>query len=170
MNISKPAMLVYSFAPKENLSNPELCQNARDYLRHLWDTCTIFGIKDRSERLGLPVEFPEERNLYDSGYRVTAAKIHAQRLASKSYYQAFIFQYQEILGFIATFETNESPGEWSRWRRLYDKWTMTARDDFSREGLMGEAYVFSGVCEDESLFPARADLSANSSDAKSPAR
>lgn len=157
MTIINPSMLVYSFAPKLLLSDNRLYENARNHLRHLWEACSRLGMTGSSQRLNLPVDFPTNLNLNDSGFRVLAAKVDNKRLARKIYYQAFLFEYQDVFGLIAALETGEKCEGWPRWRELYDEWNQCVKVKGLPEGMMGEAYIYSGACGDQTLLPSDTD-------------
>jgi hypothetical protein len=73
-----------------------------------------------------------------------AAKIARAAAAD---YQAFIYEYQDILGLVISLETNDGAGIVS-WQDIYREWMKHSPAEVSK-GNIGEAYVYTALFDDE---------------------
>lgn len=78
-------------------------------------------------------------------FRVVAAKANLERRANHEDYQAFLFEYQDIFGFVATFETNSQAECIAGWRDLFEQWTAAGGGGSVPGGLMEETYLFTAL-------------------------
>lgn len=157
MMVARPSIVVYSFAPKETPSYPNLNAEAHDYLRSLWAVCTRLGMTEPVEELNLPVEFPAEISFNGPHFQLRAAKIDTKRHDMD--YQAFLFEYQDVFGFVATLESNEEHSQFVRWQELLEEWNSCLGNCDLPRGMIGEAYLFTGLCENDAFSPSSLWLS-----------
>jgi hypothetical protein len=149
--VARPALIIYSFAPKELPNNQESCRQAHDYLKKLWDDCGALGMSQRWPGLDIPTEFPSAIDVNDPLFRILAVKIDLERKADKEDYQAFLFEYQDIVGFVATLETNMSAGDIAQWRALLEEWTSAVGPVEVPKGIMEETYLFTALHENDAF-------------------
>ena len=152
MTVSRPALIIYSFAPKEVPNYPDACVTARDYLKALWRGCDSLGISQPEPKLNLPAEFPGGVNANDPLFRIVAAKVNLERRANKEDFQAFLFEYQDVLGFIATLETNSQQEGIEGWSALLDQWTVATGGENVPGALMEETYLFTALHESSNFL------------------
>lgn len=146
MIVTRPTLVIYSFAPKRLPSEPTGGEAARAHLRQLWDNCQRLGMTARLPNLNLPVEFPSTIELNKPGYSALAAKFDPERHAHGDDYQAFLFEYQDVLGMIGVLEAQS--GELGRWRALYEEWQACAPKGQPPPELLGEGYLFCALYAD----------------------
>lgn len=147
MIVARPALIIYSFAPKEVPNNPEACERAREHLRALWRACDSLGIHQPIANLKLPTEFPESVSPNNPAFAVLAAKVDPERGATRQDYQAFLFEYQDVVGFLATLETNVEAECISEWEALLAQWLTNTGDGKLPDGVMEETYLFTALHE-----------------------
>jgi hypothetical protein len=143
--VAKPGLIIYTFAPKDVSGDPESCQQAHEYLKTLWRRCDVLGIKDSVSGLNTPTEFPTIFAVHDPVFRILAAKANVEQ-ADTGDYQAFLFEYQDVLGFIANLEMNCPATDIKKWRVLLDEWTSNTAAEMP-SAIMGEFYLFTALHE-----------------------
>lgn len=161
LHIARPALVVYSFAPKHLPNSPNACEEARRYLEHLWDACSRLGMCDPVTELNLPTAFPGEVGTKNPAFQVVAAKIDMRRRAERSDYQAFIFEYQDVVGLVATLESGDEGVSLERWQELHHEWARQVGDIALPKGMLGETFLFSALCGDAALLPPDSWISAS---------
>jgi CASPASE and TPR Repeat-associated protein len=149
--VARPALVIYSFVPKALPNYPDVCREAHDYLKIVWRGCDTLGMNKAVPGLNTPTEFPETINLNDPLFRVVAAKADLERRAKKEHYQAFLFGYQDVLGLVATLETDVSSQYISEWKVLLEQWTGTTAAAYPPNGIMEETYLFTVLDENNNL-------------------
>jgi hypothetical protein len=143
--VARPALIIYSFAPKEVPNNPAACASAREHLQALWRACDSLGINQPVPNLNVPAEFPQAISPNNPLFGVLAAKVDLERRASKQDYQAFLFEYQDIVGFLATLETNVQAECISEWEALLTQWLTESGNGKLPDGIMEETYLFTAL-------------------------
>ena len=130
---------------------PDAGAQAREYLRNLWRSCDSLGISQplTEPNLNLPTEFPDAIDSNNPLYRVLAGKINPERRANKEYCQAFLFEYQDVLGFVATLETNSQAENISGWRELFDQWIGAVGDGNVPRAIMEGDVSFHGLAREQ---------------------
>lgn len=144
--IARPALIIYSFAPKEMLSAPDECALAHMHLSDLWQACSKLGINDEVEGLGISTNFTDKVDAANSGFRLLAAKTDLIRLEQGANYQAFLFEFNDVFGFVATLESQEKESNFDHWRLLLDEFEGCL-DDFLLPNGIGETYVFTALVD-----------------------
>lgn len=142
---AKPALIIYSFAPKATPSNEALCRQAHDYLRTLWQVCDRLGMNQPVAGLGVTTEFPAIIDVSNPLFRILAAKVNLERAANNDDYQTFLFEYQDVVGFVATLEMNTPAGTISKWKALLDEWNANGGSEAVPDGVMEEVYLFTAL-------------------------
>jgi hypothetical protein len=155
--VARPGLIIYSFAPKDISSDPETCQPAHDYLKTLWRNCDALGIADPVAGLDISTEFPTEIDLSNPFFRVIAAKMNLERTKELDY-QAFLFEYQDVLGFVATLEMNQPVATINTWKTLLEQWTSKTGVIEIPPGILGEIYLFTALPESD-VFPLHSNYS-----------
>lgn len=156
--VSRPALIVYSFAPKEVPNYPDARADALQHLKTLWRGCDSLGISEPEPKLNLPTAFPDPVDVNNPRFRIFAAKVNLERRANKEDFQAFLFEYQDVLGFIATLETNSQSERIEGWSSLLEQWTAAVGPGNIAGALMEETYLFTALHE-SSNFSAESWLS-----------
>lgn len=168
---AKPTLVVYSFAPKRTRYSPQLAEGAHQYLRKLWTACDHLGISsaitdsdedqntsdplaasEASEdgvppRESFPTQFPESFSS-NPAFRIAAAKTAPTRAAD---YQAFIFEYQDAVGFVVTLEAPAEDASLTPWSQLLEEWKGVVGDCQMPAGLMQEVYLFFALKDENTL-------------------
>jgi hypothetical protein len=158
VTVARPALIIYSFAPKEVPNYPDECAEAHDYIRALWRGCDALGISQPLPGLNVPTAFPNKIDAGDPLFRIVAAKVNLDRRAKKEDYQAFVFEYQDVVGFLATLETNSQSESISGWKALLDDWIAAVGGGNVPGALMEETYLFT-VLHESSNFSSESWLS-----------
>lgn len=149
---ARPALIIYAFAPKELPSYPDLCTHAHEYLKELWGRCSDFGMNEAVPKLvGLTTEFPAAIDVNDPHFRLVAAKVDLKRKANNEDYHAFLFEYQDIFGLVATLESNSQVETLSEWNSLLETWTTKVGSAELSQGIMEETYLFTVLHESDTF-------------------
>lgn len=149
--VLRPSLIVYTFAPKEMPSYPERCAHAHEYLKQLWQGCDGLGIRDALPDLQLPTAFPQGVEVNSHLFRLVAAKADLTRRANGEDYQAFLFEYQDVFGFVATLESNKA-ASLREWSSLLKEWISEVGSAELPQGVMEETYLFTALQESDA-FP-----------------
>src|SRR5438270_1097851 len=126
MMLARPGLVVYSFAPKETPSSPDMYKRAREYLEKLWLRCDNLKIQDPVPNSNFSTKFSETTNVKDRSFRLVAAKKRLIHRVNQESYQAFLFEYQDVLGFVASLESNDDRGLF-HWTALFEEWTQCVK-------------------------------------------
>lgn len=146
--LSHPSLMIYSFAPKSLPSDIALCNDAREHLRRLWESCNSLSIKDAIQGLCLPTSFPDKVAVDNPSFRTVAAKMSKAKHEKENIdYQSFAFEYQDILGLVVSFETNSGESGLARWKDLHDNLPARSASEVSK-GIVGEIYVYGALYHD----------------------
>jgi hypothetical protein len=148
---AKPTLVIYSFAPKGTPYQPQLAEDARQYLQKLWRGCDKLEITVALANSEFSTQFPEGVKTNDPTFRIVAAKTDPRRDD-----QAFLFEYQDVLGFMATLEAEEN-GSLIPWQQLHEKWITAVGKVEAPVGLMQEVYLFSALKKGDALATSRLD-------------
>lgn len=167
MVIDRPALVIYSFAPKRLPTSQSPREEAVQYFRNLWYACTRLGMTEPAAGLDLPTEFPADVRGEGTAFRLLAAKLDKERREAGADYQAYLFEYQDVFGLIATLESNAEDATPADWQALYDSWVREVRSVAPAggrgetgetiqpvelpDGLLGETLLFHGLCDEELL-------------------
>lgn len=147
--VLRPSLIVYAFTPKEMPSYPDVCTRAHEYLKGLWHGCDDLGIKEALSKL--PTAFPQTIEVSGPLFRLVAAKADLSRRANGEDYQAFLFEYQDIFGFVATLESNSQVGSLAEWNSLLEKWISHVGSVELPQGVMEETYFFTALQEGDTF-------------------
>jgi hypothetical protein len=161
MIFSHPTLVIYSFAPKRLPSEPAGSTVAHEYMRQLWQCCRRMGMTARLPNLNLSSDFPPTDGLHQPGFRAIAGAFDPERHARKEDYQAFLFEYQDVLGLIVALEA-AAGHELSCWRALYEEWQACIKTIQPPDEMLGEVYLFSALYGENGQTDALAPVDANS--------
>lgn len=136
-NVAKPALLIYTFARREALSD-----EGRTYLRSFWDACHALGMTAPGQELECPTEFPSDFGQPQPSFQILAACIDPERSQKGAYYQAFMFGHDDTVGIVVCLAPNKPNDTLQRWKALHSEWRDKVDYRSLPEGVLGEAYVF----------------------------
>jgi hypothetical protein len=148
---ARSALIVYSLAPKELSPSSEKGENAHHYLEALWNVCESLGMSQPVPGLDHPTIFPRTLDVDNSSFRIVAAKVDLERRKERSDYQAFLFEYQDMFGLVATLETSGQAADLSQWQKLLAEWNQCLGNVALPAGLMQETYLFTALGDADAI-------------------
>jgi hypothetical protein len=151
MIINNPSLVFYCFTLRRYFLKTSSGSNSLSFLQELWAHCAKIGIKDKSENIDLPVSFPQINDSPFMKFSPRALMVDDKRKKKGEDFQAYIFEYGDVIGLVVSLETNQKNKDLESLASLYGIWTKNIPLTQLQDEYFYENFLFNGELTEESF-------------------